>query len=158
MAAAYAADFVDSSALVKRYVRETGTSWVRRLTRRSLTTVIYIARITSVEVASAVARRRKDRTLTSRKASSILHRFRQHLAGRYTVIEITPVLADAAMRLANRHALRAYDAVQLAAALHINQNERDAGFAPVTLISADQALNDAATAEGLIVDDPRAHP
>jgi hypothetical protein len=25
--------FVDSSALVKRYVLETGTAWVRRLTR-----------------------------------------------------------------------------------------------------------------------------
>ena len=61
-------------------------------------------------------------------------------------------------RLANTHALRAYDAVQLAAALAINQKEQDAGFAPVTLISADQALNDAATAEGLTVDDPRSHP
>ena len=120
--------------------------------------MIYIARITTVEVTSAVARRRKDRTLIPKKASSILHRFRQHLAGRYTVIEITPALADAAMRLANTHALRAYDAVQLAAALEINQKEQDAGFAPVTLISADQALNDAATAEGLAVDDPRAHP
>ncbi len=27
--------FVDSSALVKRYVQETGTGWVRRLTRRN---------------------------------------------------------------------------------------------------------------------------
>ena len=145
MAAAY---FFDSSALVKRYVQEDGTAWVRRLTRRSPSTVIYIARITAVEVTSAVARRRKGRTLTSSKASSILHRFRQHLAGRYTVIEITPALFNDAMRLANTHALRAYDAVQLAAALEINQKEQDAGFAPVTLISADQALNDAATAEG----------
>ena len=46
----------------------------------------------------------------------------------------------------------------LAAALDINQKEQDAGFAPVTLISADQALSDAATAEGLTVDDPRSHP
>ena len=51
----------------------------------------------------------------------------------------------------------AYDAVQLAAALEINQKEQDAGFAPVTLISADQALNDAATAEGLTVDDSHSH-
>src|SRR5208282_2120955 len=71
VAAAYAAYFADTSALVKRYVQETGTSWVRRLTRRSPSTVIYIARITAVEVTSAVARRRKDRTLTSKKASSI---------------------------------------------------------------------------------------
>jgi predicted nucleic acid-binding protein len=150
--------FADSSALVKRYVQETGTSWLRRLTRRSTSTVIYIAQITVVEVTSAVARRRKGRTLTSAKASSILHRFRKHLAGRYTVLEITPALFNDAARLANKHALRAYDAVQLAAALEINQIEQDAGFAPVMLISSDQSLNDAARAEGLTVDDPRAHP
>ncbi len=82
MAAAYSAYFTDSSALVKRYVAEAGTPWVRRLTRRSPATVIYIARITTVEITSAVARRRKGRTLTAARASSILRRFRQHLAGR----------------------------------------------------------------------------
>ena len=150
--------FVDSSALVKRYVQERGTSFVRRLTRRSPSTVIYIAHITLVEVTSAIARRRKARTLTAAKASSILHRFRQHLAGRYTIIELTPAIFSEAMRLANTHALRAYDAVQLAAALEINQKEHNAGFAPMALISVDHALNDAATAEGLTVDDPNAHP
>ncbi len=63
MAATYAAYFADSSALVKRYVQETGTSWVRRLTRRSPLAVIYIAHVIAVEVTSAVARRRKGRTL-----------------------------------------------------------------------------------------------
>jgi predicted nucleic acid-binding protein len=150
--------FLDSSALVKRYVQEDGTAWVRRLTRRTGRNRIYLARITPVEVTAAVARRRKGRTLTSAKASSILHRFRQHLAGRYTLIDLSPALFDEAMRLANRHALRAYDAVQLAAALKIRQERQDAGFAPVTLISADQALNDAAQAEGLTVEDPNSHP
>ena len=101
-----AAFFVDSSALVKRYVQEVGTPWVRGLTRHSPSTSICIARITAVEVTSAVARRRKGKTLTPAKASSILQRFRQHLAGRYTVVEITPALFDAAMGLANTHALR----------------------------------------------------
>jgi predicted nucleic acid-binding protein len=45
--------FVDSSALVKRYVQEDGTSWVRRLTRRSARNPIYLARITAVEVTAA---------------------------------------------------------------------------------------------------------
>ena len=155
MASAY---FLDSSALVKRYVQEDGTAWVRRLTRRTFGNRIYLARITPVEVTAAVARRRKGRTLTSKKASSILYRFRRHLAGRYTLIDLTPALFDEAMRLANRHSLRAYDAVQLAAALKIRQERQDAGLAPVTIISADQALNDAARAEGLAVDDPRSHP
>jgi len=107
--------FVDSSALVKRYVQETGTGWVRGITRHSSTTIIYIAHITAVEQTCAVARRRKGKTLTPRRASSILHRFGKHLDGRYIVVEVTPSLLDDAMRLGNAHALRAYDAVQLAA-------------------------------------------
>ena len=138
MAAAY---FVDSSALVKRYVQETGTSWVRSITRRSPSTVIYIARITAVEVPCAIAHRRKGKTLTARRASSILHRFRQHLAGRYTVAEVTATLLDDAMRLGIKHALCAYDAVQLAVALEVNRFHQAGVSGPVTLISADQALS-----------------
>ena len=155
MATAY---FVDSSALVKRYVQETGTSWVRGITRRRPSTVIYIARITAVEVPCAIARRRKGRTLTPRRASSILRRFRQHLDGRYTVAEVTIPLLDDAMRLGIKHALCAYDAVQLAVALEVNRFHQAGGSGPVTLVSADQALNTAAAAEGLAVDDPNAHP
>ena len=153
-----AACFVDSSALVKRYVLETRTVWVRGITRQNPSTVIYIAHITAVEVTCAVARRRKGKTLTPPRASSILRRFRQHLAARYTVIEVTPDLLDDAMRLGNAHALRAYDAVQLAVALEVNRSHQADGFGPITLISADQALNVAATAEGLSVEDPNSHP
>jgi uncharacterized protein len=82
--------FIDSSALVKRYVQEVGTSWVRRLTHRGTANQIYVTRITAVEVTSAVARRRRGKTLTFRQASSILSRFRKHPAGRYTVLEVSP--------------------------------------------------------------------
>jgi predicted nucleic acid-binding protein len=155
VAAAY---FVDSSALVKRYVLETGTAWVRGITRQNPSTVIYIAHITAIEVTCAVARRRKGRTFTPPRASSILRRFRQHLAARYTIIEMTPDLVDDAMRLGNAHAMRAYDAVQLAVALEVNRSHQADGFGPITLISADRDLNAAATAEGLAVDDPNSHP
>jgi predicted nucleic acid-binding protein len=150
--------FVDSSALVKRYVQETGTSWVRGITRRSPSTVIYIARITAVEVPCAIARRRKGKTLTPRRASSILHRFRQHLAGRYNVAQITTALLDDATRLGVKHALRAYDAVQLAVALEVNRFHQAGGSGPITLVSSDRDLNLAATAEGLVVDNPNNHP
>jgi predicted nucleic acid-binding protein len=149
--------FVDSSALVKRYVQEDGTAWLRRVTRRSPGRRIYVARITAVEVIAAVARRRKGRTLTTAKASSVLYRFRQHLGGRYTLIDISPALLEDAMRLANTHSLRAYDAVQLAAVLEIDRQHQGAGLAPVTLISADEALNAAATIEGLMVENPLSH-
>ena len=155
MASSY---FLDSSELVKRYVQETGTAWVRRLTRRNPSTIIYIAHITAVEVTCAIARRRKGKTITAAKALSILRRFDQHIAGRYTVIGVTAALLEHAKRLGRTHALRAYDAVQLAVALEASRYHRDKGSAPVIPISADQALNDAATAEGLTVDDPNLHP
>ena len=83
MAAAYRAYFVDSSALVKRYAQESSTAWVRRLTRYGPSTSIYIARITVVEVTSAIARRRKGTPpLAPSRASSLLRRFRHHLEGR----------------------------------------------------------------------------
>jgi predicted nucleic acid-binding protein len=69
-----------------------------------------------------------------------------------------PDLLDEAMRLGNAHALRAYDAVQLAVALEVNRTHQADSLGPVTLISADQALNDVATAEGLTVLDPNRHP
>ena len=130
---------------------------MRGLTRHNPSTVIYIAHITAVEVTCAVARRRKGKTLTPPRASSILRRFRQHLAARYTVIEVTPDLLDDAMRLGNARAARLRRRATRRGPRSQPQHQAD-GFGPVTLISADHALNDAATAEGLTVDDPNAHP
>lgn len=150
--------FVDSSALVKRYVQEVGTSWVRGITRRRADAYIYIASITSVEVTSAVARRRNGKFISASRASSILSRFRDHLSGRYNILEITPDLMKEAMKLTNTHVLRAYDAVQLAVAIGLQRDWKDAGFGGIVFVSSDRDLNDAATAEGLTVEDPRQHP
>jgi hypothetical protein len=62
-----------------------------------------------------------------------------------------------AMALAEAHALRGYDAVQLAAALEVHVRCLAAGVT-MMLVSSDAALNLAALAEGLTVDDPNTHP
>jgi predicted nucleic acid-binding protein len=79
-----AAYFVDSSALVKRYVQERGTAWVRSLTHRRTGNQILLASITVVEVTAAVARRRAGKTITPAQASPFLSQFRKHVTGRYT--------------------------------------------------------------------------
>lgn len=150
--------FFDSSAIVKRYVRETGTAWVRRLTRRGQPDPIYLARITAVEVTAAIARRRQTGKPAPARAQSLFALFRGHLARRYLIVEITPILIADAMRMADIHELRAYDAVQLAAALELNRRWLAAGVGSVTLVSAARDLNAAALAEGLTVDDPNNHP
>jgi predicted nucleic acid-binding protein len=150
--------FFDTSALVKRHVIEIGSAWVRSLVRAKAAHDLYIARITAVEVTSAITRRPHGRHLSRAQAGAMLGHFHRHLAQRYHVIELTPALFDDAMRAARQHGLRAYEAVQLAVARDLHQCHQDAGLGPVTLVSADQDLNDAALAEGLTVDDPRAHP
>lgn len=56
--------FFDSSAVVKRYVNETGTAWVTSILAPTAGHDIYVTRITGVEVVSAIARRgyRGDRS------------------------------------------------------------------------------------------------
>ena len=150
--------FFDTSALVKRHVDETGSKWVRSLIRAKTTYRIYIARITPVEVFAAITRRQHGGDLSAAQAGAMLGHFRRHLDQRYRIIDLTPAIYADAMLKARKRRLRAYDAVQLAAALELRRQHKAAGLAPVTLISADQALNDAALAEGLTLDDPRSHP
>lgn len=150
--------FLDTSAIVKRYVREAGTSWVRSLTGVGAPDPIYLARITAVEVCAAVARRQRGGSLTPAQATAILARFRRHMVRRYQITEVTPALLSDAMDLAETHGLRAYDAVQLASALALNRLRVAAGLGGIILVSADRELNAAAAAAGLAVDDPNLHP
>src|SRR5215475_12529761 len=49
--------YVDTSALVKRYVAEVGSAWVRRLLAHPAQYVIYTSALSPVEVISARQRR-----------------------------------------------------------------------------------------------------
>ncbi|MEJ7625123.1 MAG: hypothetical protein WKF34_14115 [Pyrinomonadaceae bacterium] len=51
--------FVDSSALVKKYLLEAGTARVRSIFNAVPSQEIYVSRVTQVEVTSAIVRRRK---------------------------------------------------------------------------------------------------
>lgn len=149
--------FFDTSALVKRHVTEAGSSWVRSLARANTSHSLYIARITAVEMFAAITRRQRGGSLSAGSAGAILGHFRRHLTGRYLVLEMNPPVLASAMLLSRNHGLRAYDAVQLATVLKLDQAHQASGYGPVTLVSADRELNAAAVSEGLTVDDPSSH-
>ncbi|HYO99777.1 MAG TPA: type II toxin-antitoxin system VapC family toxin, partial [Pyrinomonadaceae bacterium] len=90
-------------------------------------------------------------------ADAALADVRADFVSDYQVIEVTAALVAQAEALAERHTLRGYDAVQLAAALEVNAAYLAAGQPPVTLVSADLELNNAGIAGGLNVDDPNTH-
>jgi len=150
--------FFDSSAIVKRYVSETGTNWVVQQTHPRQRNGIYLARTAGVEVVSAITRRHRSGTISAPVATQVLADFRFDFSTQYRLVGITPRLIQSAMRLVEAHGLRGYDAIQLAAALQAHSRLLARQRPALTLISADIALNAAAVIEGLPVDDPNNHP
>jgi uncharacterized protein len=150
--------FFDSSALVKRYVRERGSDWVLQLTNPAFKHGLLVASITGVEVISALTRQARSGNISAADLALALALFRFDFINEYQILELSPPVLNRAMSLAELRALRGYDAVQLAAALTAHQARIALGQALLTLVSADAALNAAASAEGLLVDDPTVHP
>ena len=119
--------------------------------------LIYIARITGVETVAAIARKRKGNLLSTADASTALGTLRKEFAGLFLIVEVTTALLAAALDLAEKHALRGYDAVQLAAALEANEERAQASLPPLVLVTADNDLLVAGVAEGFITENPNLH-
>ena len=150
--------FFDTSALVKRHVIEVGSGWVRSLVHAKAAHDLYIARVTVVEVTSAITRRQHGGHLSLAQAGAMLGHFRRHLAQRYHVIELTPDLFDEAARARASIGSGPTMPCNWLSSSNCTGSYQNAGLGSLTLVSADQALNEAATDEGLTVDDPRSHP
>jgi predicted nucleic acid-binding protein len=137
--------FVDASALVKRYVRETGSARVQSLLRSD---DIAVSRLSAVEVVSAIARLSRDGAIAIPTRDRLVRAYITDLAA-WHVVEITAELVDTGQQLLLRHPLRAGDAIQLAAAILL---QRALGPDLTAFVAADSRLTTAALAEGLTVE------
>jgi predicted nucleic acid-binding protein len=149
--------FLDSSALVKRYVSETGTSWIQSLTAQEAGNLLVVARITWVEVLSAFARRQREGNLSGNQVNQILQVFRYQFDTQYQKVELLPAVTQMAGQLITRHPLRAYDAIQLASALSILPQLSQANTVTFTFLTADERLLAVALGENLKCDNPNHH-
>jgi len=148
--------FLDSSALAKRYLDEPGSAWTKAVATDERN-VLIIARITLVEIASALSRRRREAAISDVDYADQLGAIRFDARARYQIVELTSTITDEALHLTTQHALRAYDAVQLASGLFANRAVISAGTMPLVFLSADERLNAIAQAEGLNTDNPARH-
>jgi predicted nucleic acid-binding protein len=126
---------------VKRYVHEADSPRVRRLMRAGR---VVTSRISEVEIASALERRRREGVLpdaASRRAFAAL----EHDVSAWIIVEVTPSVAGEARDLLQRHGLRSGDAIQLASCLHLQRRLR----APLSFLAFDHRLNVAAREERL---------
>lgn len=150
--------FFDSSALVKRYLTELGSAWVTSLLDPLLGHTIIVATITQVESAAALAARHRAGTITQAERDDLVDLLALHFDTAYQQIAIAEPVLSRAMDLTQRYRLRGYDAVQLAAALVVHAEYLAAGLPGLLLISADNDMNVAASAEGLVAENPHTHP
>jgi uncharacterized protein len=139
--------FADSSALVKLYADEAGSSEVRGFER------FVVAQIARVEVPAALWKKQRIGDITIGDAGLLVADFEADWFGtddeapRFDPVRMTSLVVEDAARLTGTHGLRTYDAIQLATARAVHGADPS-----ITLLAAfDRTLRDAAVAEGFDV-------
>jgi hypothetical protein len=145
--------YLDSSALVKRYVQEEGTEHVLAMFPGRPETEFILSRLTLLEVVSAITRRARQGDLASADATRAIQTLHFEVKRLCRVYDIAGAVVARAESLVMSHLLRAADAIHLATALLHAKEATTPIFA-----SADQALLHAATSNGLVAWDPTDGP
>ena len=130
--------YLDTSSLVKLYVTEAESATVRQLVESA--GVVATAAIAYPEARAALARRRREGHLPAgafKSAKRALDDDWPH----YLAVDVTAALCQEAGALAERHRLRGYDSVHLAAFLQV---ARGAGKTAVQFSCFDDRLTRAA--------------
>ena len=149
--------YLDTSALIKRYVTEAGSAWLEATAFAADDALLLTSSVTIVEIWSALARRRREASISHDHHADALNAFREDCVTRYRFIEFESSVIESSGHLLERYPLRAYDAVQLATALVTGRILADAALPVPIFLSADDRLLTVALAEGLPADNPNMH-
>jgi uncharacterized protein len=91
--------FLDSSAVLKRYIKEEGSDWIRTITEQR-DGVVILAQLTLVEVAAAIAAKsRAPGGISDRHRERVLERFLDDVDQRYLIIPMRHAIIDRAVHL-----------------------------------------------------------
>ena len=142
--------FLDSSALVKRYHAENGTTDVEALFK-ALGNRFFVSRLALVEVHSSLARLVREGILTDKVFGELIARLEEDVAnGLLTVVAVSSRRLEGAAAVLGTQGLslnvRTLDAIHLATAQALHGRSRLAG-----LVAADKKLLAVADACGLAI-------
>lgn len=136
--------YLDTSALVKRYVMESHSPEVLALMAQADTVGSIV--LTRVEMAATLAKAVRQKWIERNEAESAWEDFLEHWLS-FARLSVTLTSLERASRLAWEHGLRGYDAMHLSAAL-IWQETLET---PITLATFDRELWLAAEKMGMNV-------
>jgi predicted nucleic acid-binding protein len=135
--------YFDTSALLKLYVEEEGRETVRDAVRSA--EVAATSAVAYTEARAGFARRVREGDFTDEEHGRAVKRLDEEWRG-YDRLAVSNLVAYHAGELAERHALRGYDAVHLASAVRLSERFEDLRF-----LAFDDRLNDAARDADLAV-------
>ncbi|MBI4478714.1 MAG: type II toxin-antitoxin system VapC family toxin [Acidobacteria bacterium] len=146
--------YLDTSALVKLYVREPGTDQMVRLANPATGNRLAVLALARVEFRAAVRQRERLGDVPHATAATLIARMEQHFQSLYLVQLVTEAVIEEASALLDRHALKGYDAVQLAGCLALQSTLKE----PPSFVCSDRQLLRAAELERLPVFNPLDEP
>ena len=152
--------FLDTSAIIKRYVDEIGSEWVTAICQPKAEHTITISQITLVEAVAAFCRKAREQQLSQRISKAerdrVIESLRRDARKQYNMVRVIPTIYTQAGELCRTHRLRAYDAMQLACALKTRTTLAPLGIVPI-FVTADINLLNIAQAERLGIENPNTH-
>ena len=134
--------FLETSALVKLYIREPGTEALLRLVRREHSHRFTILTVAEVELRSAIRRRERSGDIDHDVAIRLIRRFAGHLETKFARQPLNESVLQTACALIDSYPLRAYNAVQLAGCLVLRET---AGTDSPVFVCADERLIETAS-------------
>ena len=146
--------YLETSALVKLYVYETGTDRLLSLTASDAGHRFAILSLAQVEFRAAIRGRQRRGEIPDNAADELIESFRRHAEGKFLLQPTSDSLLDLASALIDSYPLRGYDAVQLAGYLALRSIS---GSEEPTFVCADKVLLSAARNEGCPTLDPSTH-
>jgi uncharacterized protein len=147
--------FYDTSALLKRYVIENGTSLVQGLLDPAAGNRTVIAPITPIELVSALQHQARQNSISKDALNTNLELVKRHVRRNYVIVPFSDDTVSLATELLGRYVLRTLDAIQLGSALIVNQHLVARQIKPLIFVCADHRLISAASEAGLQVIEPK---
>jgi len=143
-----AAHFIDTSALIKRYIAEAGGAALQARCFADKKAEIVTSALTYAEMHATLARLVRDGALTVQEHEAIVTSFETDWST-FVVVEFGPNVRRLVPELARTHTLRGADLVQLASAVYMRASQAMSLF-----VACDIALANAAALVNLPVFNP----
>ena len=114
--------YLDSSALVKRYVQEEGSKAVTSRFERG--EIIYTSVLSFAEVHAAIGRKHREKQLSINEKGKLVDEFMNDWLFSLSILELTTHTMTALPTLCEQYFLKARDAIHLSAAIWLKDSIR----------------------------------